>query len=185
MEKLSDEKLQLFAGMEPIDPVDETVKSMAADLLSTRAKLIEWESRGNELHKLIVSETGCFSVEILINEYKATRASLSALQEQVRWVPVGERLPEAKQEVLAIVKYNKIHTEKVCYIPPRTVLSEDFLSDECDCESVEDYDAENDCYWVKEGWWEASFEADTNWKLSGEVTHWMPLPLPPLPVEEK
>lgn len=39
MEKISDEKLELFAGMEPIDAVDKTVKSMASDLLQTRADL--------------------------------------------------------------------------------------------------------------------------------------------------
>lgn len=37
--EISDEKLELFAGMEPIDAVDKTVKSMASDLLSTRADL--------------------------------------------------------------------------------------------------------------------------------------------------
>jgi hypothetical protein len=39
MEKISDEKLELFAGMEPIDAVDKTVKSMASNLLQTRADL--------------------------------------------------------------------------------------------------------------------------------------------------
>jgi hypothetical protein len=35
--KVSDEKLQLFAGMETIDAVDKTVKSMASELLALRA----------------------------------------------------------------------------------------------------------------------------------------------------
>lgn len=38
-EKISNEKLELFAGMEPIDAVDKTVKSMASNLLQTRADL--------------------------------------------------------------------------------------------------------------------------------------------------
>jgi hypothetical protein len=102
-----------------------------------------------------------------------------ALQEAARWIPVEERLPETKQDILVIVKNKKPRVEKACYIPPKTILAEDFLSDECDCESVQEYDEENDSYWVVEGWWESSWESDANWKLSGEVTHWMPLPVPP------
>lgn len=55
--EISDEKLELFAGMEPIDAVDKTVKSMASDLLSTRADLAAAREELERYKKFVPVET--------------------------------------------------------------------------------------------------------------------------------
>jgi len=108
------------------------------------------------------------------------RSECDRLQKLHEWIPVSEMLPDNKQAVLvSCIYHGKRFTQKATHIARKTVLAEDFLSDEYDCSSVEEYDEENDTYWVREGWWEDSLEADTNWALTGEVTHWQPLPPPP------
>lgn len=96
------------------------------------------------------------------------------------WVRVESRLPESRRRVL--VSYtNECGARRIeiaCYIPPRTVRAEDFLSEDY-AEGCEEYDEENDCFWVIEGWWEDSSEAEINWQITSPVTHWAPLPEPP------
>jgi len=60
-------------------------EELQADLLETRAELAKWGDKEKERYELIISATGCSSIEYLIKEYKDTKASLSALQEQVRF----------------------------------------------------------------------------------------------------
>lgn len=92
------------------------------------------------------------------------------------WISIKEKLPESQQRVLGFYtnKYGKTRIEIVCYIPPKEVLAEDFLNEDAD--DCKEYDEQKDCYWVTEGWWESSWESDTNWKISENITHWMPLP---------
>lgn len=109
----------------------------------------------------------------------ALLVEIERLQSENEWIPVNERLPERLQPVFAEVKMNeKIFITAAQYVAPKTVLASDFLDDEYR-EGAEEYDEEIDDYWVIEGWWENSIEADTNWMLSGEVTHWRPLPSSP------
>lgn len=96
-----------------------------------------------------------------------------------QWISVKEQLPEAKQQVLAVILtgyQNTQYTTMVVFIPEMTVKAEDFWSDDSDCT---EYNEEEDCYYVEAGWYEDSFESETQWKLSCEVTHWMPLPAKP------
>lgn len=95
------------------------------------------------------------------------------------WISVNEKLPETQQRV--VVRFLTDFREKVIprvtvaeYIAPRTVLEEEYMAEEFSGEG--DYDDEKDCYWTVSGWYESSYEADVNWRLSKEVTHWMPLP---------
>jgi len=106
-------------------------------------------------------------------------SGLERVREENRWIPVSERLPESLQPVFAKVKTNgKIFITAAQYVAPKTVLASNFLDDEYR-EGAEEYDEEIDDYWVVEGWWENSIEADVNWKLSGEVIAWRPLPAAP------
>jgi hypothetical protein len=116
----------------------------------------------------------------MAEELLNTKAELLAARKALAWVPVEERLPEVRRDVLAIIERENglSHVEKVCYIPPKTILSEEFLDGDY-AESVEEYDEEIDNFWVVEGWWEASNEASINWKISGTVICW--LDIPPLP----
>lgn len=104
-----------------------------------------------------------------------------ALAEARKWVAVSEGLPKARQRVLAFYTNDcgARRIEIACYTPPRTVRAEDFLSDDYYGEGYDEYDEENDCFWVVEGWWEDSLEAEINWKIISPVTHWMPLPETP------
>ena len=112
---------------------------------------------------------------------KKAESEISAEREKNRWISVKERLP--KSNILVNVSYRLESGLRVrqsaIYIAPKTILAEDFLSDDIDCSDAEEYDEENDCYWVVEGWWEDSFESDMNYKISREITHWQPLPEPP------
>ena len=98
----------------------------------------------------------------------------------MEWIKTDERKPEAQKMVFITAheeKYNHSYTTTAQYIPPKTVLSEDFLNDEYS-EGCEEYDEENDCYWVLEGWFEYQTIPDVSWKIDDTVTHWMELPRP-------
>ena len=85
-----------------------------------------------------------------------------------RWIPVSERLPDPETEVLI--------TARRKYKSGRWV--------DIDGE----YDEENDCYIVPEGWWEnRHFNPDEvyNNLVDDEVIAWMPLPEPYRESEEK
>jgi len=91
----------------------------------------------------------------------------------------NDELPEAKESVLALVKEKwsgELYIERACYIPPKSIRADDFFLDDLEDESVEEYDEELDLYWVAEGWWEDSHEANVNWKITGEVIGWWSLP---------
>lgn len=94
----------------------------------------------------------------------------------MEWISVNEQMPEPRERVLAFYtnEYKRNRIELACYIPPRTVKAEDYLSEEA--EGCSEYDEENDIYWVIEGWFEDSWESDMNWQLNQTITHWMPLP---------
>lgn len=95
------------------------------------------------------------------------------------WISVNDKLPETKQRV--IVRFETTFKDKQLahatiadYIAPRSVLESDYMDEEY--ATYGDYDDKNDCYWTETGWYESSYEAEINWKLNEEVTHWMPLP---------
>lgn len=94
------------------------------------------------------------------------------------WVSVKDRLPKALQPVLAIVKdqYGESRV-LVEYVPPKTVLAEDFVNEESG-DGLDEYDEEKDCYWTKEGWFEWQREAEIHFLICGDVTHWQHLPNP-------
>lgn len=95
------------------------------------------------------------------------------------WISVNDKLPETRQRVIArfetTFKDKQIpHVTIVDYIAPRSVLESDYMDEEY--AGSGDYDEEKDCYWTETGWYESSYEAEVNWRLNQEVTHWMPLP---------
>ena len=92
------------------------------------------------------------------------------------WVSVKEGLPEPLRQVLTIVKYEHGTTIVMAeYVPPKTVLAEDFVNEECG-EGLDEYDEEKDCYWTKEGWFEWQHEAEIHYLICGDVIYWQPLP---------
>jgi len=120
--------------------------------------------------------------EINCDNAAILKAEIDRLNKLAQWIPVSERLPECKKSVFVSCispHTGNRFTQKAVYISPKTVLADDFLSDECDCsDGIMEYDEENDCYWVTEGWFEDSLEAEINYHITWEVTHWLPLPNP-------
>ncbi|MEC4565538.1 DUF551 domain-containing protein [Paenibacillus sp. CMAA1739] len=98
----------------------------------------------------------------------------------MEWISVKDKLPKTQQRVIArfiVTTFDDkvIPKSSVAeYIAPRTVLEEDYMNEDFAGEG--DYDEQKDCFWTVSGWYESSYEADVNWRLSQEVTHWMPLP---------
>lgn len=102
-----------------------------------------------------------------------------------RWVSVKDRLPKTEQKVLVSIKtaYGTRYTTIAAHVGYHERNSESdgwSLDYEIDWE---EYDEENDVYWVPECWYEVNFVDDNpNWiidKVDGEITHWMPIPEPP------
>lgn len=102
-----------------------------------------------------------------------------ALNDQLgAWVPVAERLPDSGKPVLVCYRngaglVRRIRAvwvaAKSCEASPESEIGE--------------YDEASDTYYEPEGW----YETIDNWDdytavavYQGTVTHWMPLPAPPL-----
>lgn len=94
-----------------------------------------------------------------------------------QWISAEEQKPKSEQRVFVHYKNecDKDRTEIAQYIAPFTVKANEFLQDDYD-HSCSEYNEADDEFYVVEGWWESSWEADTNWKISREIDYWMPLP---------
>ena len=112
----------------------------------------------------------------------AIKMAKKALKEpEPRWIPCSERLPECEQEVLICTKkWNNSYI-----VTP--AIYEDGTMSECDSiwnwEDIdyEDWDEENDCGIIPEGWFEnRHFNPDDvyNNPVDMKVIAWMPLPEP-------
>lgn len=100
------------------------------------------------------------------------------------FISVKESLPRPKQRCYVFAETGSdkpgmmektVFQTMAEYIPPRTVLFEDYMDDDYCGDDWGDYDEENDCYWTREGWYEWQSETDVNYFLTAKVTHWMPL----------
>lgn len=102
-----------------------------------------------------------------------------------QWISVKDKLPETEKHVLVSIKtsYGKRFTTVAAHVGHHERNSEsDGWSLEYELD-WDEYDEENDWYWVPECWYECNFIDDNpNFiidPIDGEVTHWMPLPEPP------
>jgi len=96
-----------------------------------------------------------------------------------KWINVKDKKPKCQQKVLVFFK-NSCDMKIIAmaqYIPPKTVLEEDFIAEEWwEDQSLSEHDEKEDCYWVIEGWFEYSEEAEMQYKIVDKITHWMELP---------
>jgi len=99
------------------------------------------------------------------------------LRDDARWVPVGERLPDAPCfAVLAcyVNEYGMTRQVRAEYVRRGELeANDDIVGDWCE------YDEATDTYNCPEGWYEFNEGEDVHWEISGDVTHWRPLPEPP------
>lgn len=102
----------------------------------------------------------------------------------MEWISVKDRMPKSGEKVLAVLqskcfpKYRPITV--LAHIGKHEKTTEDYEWQESECET--EYDEENDCYWIAECWYEVNVVDDNpNWIIESDynVTHWMPLPMPP------
>ena len=112
------------------------------------------------------------------NNYEQLRSQVAELQAELRWIPVGEQLPKTNKRVEVVCETPTMHNRFITiadYIAPRTVLSEDYLSDDCSLD-FSDYDEERDIYWTPTGWYEFQYSAEINYQLDCKVLFWRKLP---------
>jgi len=113
----------------------------------------------------------------LMNIKDALIDALESLQQENRWIPVSERLPESGRTVLLGLTN--------CAGKWRSVRGEYSakFSVEVDYEEYEggEYNEANDTYYRPEGFFEVPLESEYIYDLSN-VTHWRPLP--PAPKED-
>ena len=109
---------------------------------------------------------------------------INALKEKQRWIPVSEK-PQSWKNIFfvtCLTEEGRQYTGLAQYFgeKEKAVLEEDFIDDSCwGEESITEYDEENDCLWVKEGWFEFSLEGERAYRLSDPVIFYMALPEPP------
>ena len=97
----------------------------------------------------------------------------------MNWTPVAERLPADGRKVIAYYQNeNGKHRRIMAYYASQFALEG---SEEDQLEATE-YHAEKDQYFLREGWYENNEFDDVNWRVGGEITHWMELPPPPVEV---
>lgn len=100
------------------------------------------------------------------------------------WINIEKQCPPHRTRVLTLVEqrlYNgKIRMNPTIaeFIPPKTVKSEDFLSDEFDSikYALEEYEEETDTYWVLENWFESPIEGEVMWVINEPVKYWTHIP---------
>ena len=106
-------------------------------------------------------------------------------EKQGQWISVNDRMPKAEERVLVCVenKYaGKTYKNVVTGMhEDGTVYREDSDWMFNDFDELRTYDEEKDDWIIPEGWWEYTLYNDENenYRIDGNVTHWMPIPEPP------
>jgi hypothetical protein len=127
----------------------------------------------NDWHGSVTRECGVGWTVVVCRVCNTSIRAANINDRIIQWVPVAERLPKLNKVVFVKIDAEKGQNITVAsYVPPRTILASDFLDPDY-AEGCEDYDEEKDCYWVLEGWFESTIEAEINCQLSGTVTHWL------------
>lgn len=106
-----------------------------------------------------------------------------AMSDMEKWIPCNEQMPEPDKLVLmqcrgksAVSGYRYFQVLGV-WIPPLTIKAADKWTDES--YDVEVYDEDTDEYYCESGWYEETTQGDgdgMSYRMSAEVTAWMPLP---------
>jgi hypothetical protein len=104
-------------------------------------------------------------------------------QSEGEWISVDERLPESGVHCLiscTVKRINGTHGQYICvgYYAEKFKHLAYGVDDDC----VSEYNEEDDEFYISEGW----YEVIKNWDdygfvaIDDSVTHWMPLPEPPV-----
>lgn len=150
------------------------------------------EASIEELEKLRMSETlskhatyeSCAIAQDAILRAQIAIVGLPAADvAPVGWISVKDKLPEPETEVLAVCVRNGYRFICPVIFEDGTMLTQNSMWNWYELENYGTYSEENDDYFVPEGWWEnRQFTPDDiyNNPVDCTVTHWMPLPEPPM-----
>lgn len=111
-------------------------------------------------------------------EYGALLAEKHIMELESNWIDIKIK-PENDRLVFLLIqrRHGGCTVIRAEYIPPWTVLQDDFLDpDECDIEEMCDYSEKDKKYYVKEGWFEMNENEETHFLVSEEELAWKPLP---------
>lgn len=145
------------------------------------------EHRQQVVEALRIANNGC--AYLTADEGAKVEAALALMEaeEEQGWIPVSDRLPDSGKAILASFTntYGKRRTVRAYYAAKHSHSAESW--EDVDDEWL-DYDEAGNP-WAPVGWYEApvigealSFISPTS---DGEVTHWQPLPAPPVhPVKQ-
>lgn len=138
------------------------------------AEYIEREAALRTAH-IMRPEDKCLETELM----KIPAADVAP----VGWISVKDKLPEPEIEVLAVCVRNGYRFICPVIFEDGTMLTQNSMWNWYELENYETYSEENDDYFIPEGWWEnRQFTPDDiyNNPVDCKVTHWMPLPEPPM-----
>lgn len=112
------------------------------------------------------------------------------LMEANKWILCSKKMPPVETEVFIIAK-RKYKVGEVRYITTTAMYEDGTVLENDSCwiwEDIEgEWDEENDCYIIPEGWWEnRHYNPDDvyNNAVDDEVIAWQPMPPEYQPVEE-
>lgn len=107
------------------------------------------------------------------------------------WIPCSEQMPPVETEVFIVAK-RKYRGGEVRYITTTAMYEDGTVLENDSCWYWQDidgeWDEENDCYIIPEGWWEyRHYNPDDvyNNVIDDEVIAWQPLPEPYQPKGDK
>lgn len=102
----------------------------------------------------------------------------------MEWIRISVKHPTPCKTVLVVFenKHGGRFVTMAQYVPPKTILSDDFLSEEAMGNGFEEYDEEKDCYWTPAGWYEWQYVAEQHYFLDERVTHWAEIQMPLCPI---
>jgi hypothetical protein len=93
------------------------------------------------------------------------------------WIETKEQLPKPGMPVLVFVQ--NVYGDKTRRL--RAQYAAKFtLEQSSEDDTDPDYDEKTDQYYCKPGWYETNEFDEVHWRIEGDVTHWMPLPDPPI-----
>jgi len=98
----------------------------------------------------------------------------------MKWISVKNKLPDPEKPVLVFVQNvyeGKLTRRLRAFYAPKYTIEQGACEDEY---NGYEYNEEKDNYYLCEGWYENNEFDEVNWKIDGDVTHWMPLPEPPI-----
>ena len=98
------------------------------------------------------------------------------------WRHVDEEMPKSGVPVIALITnpLGKTRRIRAAYAATNTLPLDSEAEDD-----AATYDEATDTYYCSEGWYETNEYEETHWRVEDPVTHWMPLPSPPAPVDQK